>query len=247
MNRYFLEVAYNGTRYAGSQVQANAITVQWEIEKALGVFLRKRVLLTGSSRTDAGVHALQNYFHFDFEETISFQSIYNINSILPGDITVRNIIPVPESAHCRFDAVAREYEYFIYQAKNPFLDDRGYYFPYTLDMAAMEAAAKLVKGYTDFTAFAKRNTQVKTHECVISDSEWMLRGECRVYHVKGNRFLRGMVRGLTGTMLQVGRGKITVEEFVGIIEGKDSSRADFSVPGHGLFLNRVIYPEGYFR
>ena len=227
-------------------MQTNAITVQWELEKALKVFLRKPVMLTGSSRTDAGVHALQNYYHFDFEGTIQYQSVYNINAILPPDVTIRNIIPVPGAAHCRFDAVAREYEYFIYQAKNPFLDDRAYYFPYSLDMAAIEAAARLVPVYTDFTSFAKRNAQVQTHNCIIADSEWQVRGDCRVYRVRGNRFLRGMVRGLTGTMLQVGRGKISLEEFKNIIEARDRSRADFSVPGHGLFLTKVVYPEGYF-
>lgn len=246
MNRYFLEVAYKGTIYAGSQVQTNAVTVQFELERALKIFFRTPITLTGSSRTDAGVHALQNYYHFDFERVIEYESIYNINAILPADVVVKNIIPVKEAAHCRFDAIAREYEYSVYQQKNPFLDDRAYFFPYTLDKVKMQEAAKLVMNYTDFTSFSKRNSQVKTRQCTIMMSEWIERGDCFVYHVKGNRFLRGMVRGLTGTMLQVGRGKITVDDFAAIIAAEDVAKADFSVPGHGLFLTKVIYPEGYF-
>jgi tRNA pseudouridine38-40 synthase len=246
MNRYFLEVAYKGTRYAGSQVQANAVSVQYELEKALEVYFRQPVPLTGSSRTDAGVHANQNFFHFDLEKELNPRAIYNLNAILPGDIAVRGILPVPPTAHCRFDAIAREYEYFIYQFKDPFRDDRAYYFPYTLDFEALEAAAGVVGGYNDFTSFAKRNSQVKTFTCHISDSRWERLENGVVYRVKANRFLRGMVRGLTGTMLQVGRGKISVETFQKIIEARDCTKADFSVPGHGLFLQKVVYRENYF-
>jgi len=133
MTRFFLEVAYKGTNYAGSQVQANAVTVQAEIEKAMEIFFRTQLVLTGSSRTDAGVHALQNYYHFDSPVAIDDSVIYNINAILPADIMVRKFIPVKPEAHCRFDAIAREYEYRIYQAKNPFLQDRAFYFPYTME------------------------------------------------------------------------------------------------------------------
>lgn len=252
MNRYFLELAYKGTRYSGFQSQPNAVTVQGEVEKALETFFRSRFMLTGSSRTDAGVHALQNFFHFDTELEIGAGSLYNINAILPRDIVVKSMRllkePAGESApHSRFSAKYREYRYYIYRAKDPFLDDRAYYYPYTLDLGAMEQAARVVMEYRDFTSFSKRNTQVKTFECDILRSGWQEEGDCLVYTVRANRFLRGMVRALVGTMLQVGRGKLGVEDFRGIIVGKDCTKADFSAPGHGLFLVEVGYEENIFR
>jgi tRNA pseudouridine38-40 synthase len=246
MSRYFLEVAYLGTRYAGSQVQANAVTVQWELERALEIFLRRPVVLTGSSRTDTGVHAQQNFFHFDWEGEITPKNIYNINAILPPDITINGLFAVGPEAHCRFDAIAREYEYIIYRRKDPFLEGRALFYPYTIDRDALDRAAAVVMEYRDFTSFSKRNTQSKTFDCQVQESSWISRGDTLVYRVKANRFLRGMVRGLVGTILQAGRGKITVQEFREIIEARDCTRADFSVPGHGLFLMRVEYAENYF-
>jgi tRNA pseudouridine38-40 synthase len=242
MQRYFLEVSYKGSGYSGFQVQKNANSIQAEIEKALEIFLRSRVVLTGSSRTDTGVHALQNFFHFDFEGDILPESRYNINAILPADIVVNGIHPVDAGAHCRFDAISREYAYYVFQHKNPFLQDRAYYYPYKLDEEKLSAAAGVLLTYSDFSSFAKRNSQVKTFQCNILESGWRREGECMVYVVKANRFLRGMVRGLVGTMLQVGRGKISVGRFEEIIRSLDSAQADFSVPGHGLFLLRVNYP-----
>lgn len=247
MNRYFLEVSYKGARYAGFQVQDNATTIQYEVEKVLATLFRQPVSLTGSSRTDSGVHARQNYFHFDMEINIPQKVVYNLNAMLPPDIAVNRLVPVKEDAHCRFDALAREYEYFIYQSKAPFLNDRAYFFPFTLDLPAMQAAAGMIMEYTDFTSFAKRNSQVRTHNCTILHSEWVEReGGLTIYRVKANRFLRGMVRGLVGTMLQVGRGKLSLPAFRKVIEALDCSEADFSVPGHGLFLVKVEYPDGYF-
>ncbi len=245
MTRYFLEVSYKGTRYSGFQIQENAGSIQAEVERALETFLRKKTGLTGSSRTDTGVHALQNFFHFDYEGVIEDQSIYNLNALLPGDISVRNIFPVAPDAHCRFDAISREYRYYVYGKKDPFLTDRAYYFPYPLDREQLGAAADLLRGYTDFSTFAKRNSQVKTFECSVRESRWEEEGECLVYHVMANRFLRGMVRGLVGTMLQVGRGKLSLAQFGQVIEGKNNQLADFSVPGHGLFLFRVNFPVSY--
>jgi tRNA pseudouridine38-40 synthase len=246
MKRYFIEVAYNGAAYAGFQVQENANTIQAEIERALQIFFRQPFELTGSSRTDAGVHARQNFFHMDsdaFETAASWKrAVYNLNAILPSDIVIRQIIPVSPDMHARFSATAREYRYYLYQQKNPFLDDRAYYFPYQLDIDRMMEAAALLKSYTDFTSFSKRHTQVKSFECKLEISEWVKDGACWVYHVQGNRFLRGMVRGLTGTMLRVGTGKISLDDFRQIIESRDCTRADFSVPPQGLFLERVHYP-----
>jgi tRNA pseudouridine38-40 synthase len=246
MNRYFLEVSYRGGRYAGSQVQANALTVQYELEKALQVYFRRPVALTGSSRTDAGVHALQNYFHFDMEGPVNPRSIYNLNAILPGDIAVRSVKPVQPEAHCRFDAVARAYEYIVYQQKDPFLEERAYYFPYSMQLEVLQAVAGVIGEYEDFTSFSKRNSQVKTFNCRIMASEWSREGDRWIYRVKANRFLRGMVRGLVGTMLQAGRGKLDLTAFRAVIEAKNCAKADFSVPGCGLYLLNVIYPEGYW-
>ncbi|MBS1597589.1 MAG: tRNA pseudouridine(38-40) synthase TruA [Bacteroidetes bacterium] len=247
MPRYFLEVAYKGTGFSGFQIQENANSVQAEIEKAFAVYFRETFQMTGSSRTDTGVHALQNFFHFDFDGQIAQASLYNINSILPDDIVVRNFYIVEPGNHSRFDAESREYHYYIHQRKDPFLRDRAYYYPYKLDMEKLQAAANILSSYTDFTSFSKRNTQTKTFLCSIIKSEWIEKEDCYVYQVKANRFLRGMVRGLTGTMLQVGRNRISVDDFKAIIQSKDCTRADFSVPAHGLFLTNVNYPEGMLK
>lgn len=243
MPRYFLELAYKGTAYHGFQIQDNAPTIQLAIEKALFTLFKVKLELTGSSRTDAGVHALQNYFHFDTDLSITNKHIYNLNAILPEDIAVKSIKPVANDAHCRFDAIARSYHYYIYQQKNPFLKDRGWFYPYELDLALLQQAAAVLKNHTDFTSFAKRNTQVFTHNCSIHISEWSIAADYQLlYHVQANRFLRGMVRGLVGTMLKVGRGQLSLGDFEQIILAKDCTKADFSTPPQGLFLAKVIYP-----
>ncbi len=242
MPRYFLEVAYKGANYSGFQIQDNASSIQQEVEKALAVFYRQAFELTGSSRTDGGVHALQNFFHFDYEGIINSRQLYNINAILPADIVIKNIYPVAADAHCRFDATSREYRYYIYREKNPFLEDRAFFYPYTLEEGALQKAAAVLLEHRDYTSFAKRNTQVKTFQCTVFESSWSRTEEGLVYRVRANRFLRGMVRGLVGTMLQVGRGKLSVEDFVAILEKRDNRHADFSTPGHGLFLYQVYFP-----
>lgn len=244
--RYFLEVAYKGTNYSGFQSQKNANTIQAEIQKAFKIILKKELELTGSSRTDAGVHAYQNYFHFDLESELSSQLVYNLNAILPGDIAIKDLLKVKDNAHCRFDAISREYKYHIYQKKSPFLTDKAFYFPYTLDIEAMQKAAIAIKEYSDFTSFSKRNTQVKSFVCDIKESRWVIQDGCLIYNVKANRFLRGMVRALTATMLNLGRRKIDLTAFRKIIEAKDCTLANFSAPAHGLFLTEVCFPGNYF-
>ncbi len=249
MPRYFLEVCYKGTRYSGFQVQENAGSIQAEVEKALNTCFRQDgdgIKLTGSSRTDTGVHALQNFFHFDVPFTILQKQGYNLNALLPADIAITNIHHVKDDAHCRFDALSRQYKYYIYQKKSPFLTDRAYFYPFKPDMHKLNELAALIVGEKDFSAFSKRNTQVKTFTCYITNSVWTEENGYLVYNVTGNRFLRGMVRGLVGTMLKVAKSAGHIESFNDIIESRDCTKADFSVPGHGLFLVKVNYREGYF-
>ncbi len=254
MPRYFLEVSYNGERYAGFQVQQNANTIQSEVEKALEICFRQSFTLTGASRTDAGVHALQNFFHFDTAEVLLYKtidmakaeqslnrSLYSLNSILPWDIVIKKITNVDSTAHARFDAVSRQYMYQIYQHKNPFYKDTAYFYPYPINIRDLQYAATIILNTQDFTTFSKRNTQVNNFLCSIYKSEWHIENELIIYNITGNRFLRGMVRGLVGTMLKVGTGKIDLETFSGIIKSKNCANADFSVPPHGLFLTRIIY------
>lgn len=247
MSRYFLEVSYKGTNYSGFQSQKNANTIQAEVEKAFEILQKEKVVMVGSSRTDAGVHALQNYFHFDYKDDIHPHFVYKMNAILPYDIVIKKIISVVDDAHCRFDALSREYKYFIYNYKNPFLKETAFYFPYKIKLEKLNEAAEIIKKHSDFTSFSKRKTQVKTFQCSIMESEWVFENNCLLYHVKSNRFLRGMVRGLVATMLLVARDKLTIKEFKKIIESKNSSKSDFSAPPHGLFLIGVSYPENIFR
>jgi tRNA pseudouridine38-40 synthase len=247
MNRYFLELSYKGEAYAGFQVQQNARTIQSEVQQALEVYFRQSVILTGSSRTDAGVHALQNYFHFDLPVAFPEKALYNLNALLGRDIAIRKVWPMQGEAHCRFHATGREYRYYLYQHKDPFLSDRAYYFPYRLDVDRMREAAAALLEFQDFSSFSKRNTQVKTFICKLEYSEWAEDGDCLVYKVRANRFLRGMVRGLVGTMLQVGRGRLSVEQFRELIGARSSQHTNFAVPGHGLFLVSVSYPPGYLE
>lgn len=247
MSRYFLEVSYKGTNYSGFQLQENANSIQAEIEKACGILQREKITLTGSSRTDAGVHALQNYFHFDYEGKIHEHFGYKMNAILPSDIVVQRLVPVAADAHCRFDAISREYKYYIYQKKDPFLKGRAYFFPYKVDLGKMQEAAEYLREFQDFTSLSKRRTQVKHFICRIEESGWQREGDCLIYRVKGNRFLRGMVRAMVATMLKVGRKKMEVAEIKDILDAKDCRMASFAVPPDGLFLVGVNYPEGFFE
>jgi len=253
MPRFFIEVSYKGTRYAGFQVQENAITIQSEVEKALATRFRRSFNLTGASRTDAGVHALQNYFHFDTGQSGSYtggdfeeeknvqQALYSLNSILKDDIVIKRIFKVADTAHCRFDAISRRYKYYIHKEKDPFCRDTAYFYPYTVDFEKLQQAASIILNTGDFTSFSKRNTQVKNFVCLVHESRWQKNNSGMVYEVTANRFLRGMVRGLVGTMLKVGTGKISMDEFMGIVKGDDLAKADFSVPARGLFLVEVKY------
>ncbi len=243
MPRYFLELGYKGTAYHGFQVQDNAPTIQLAVQNALLVLYKKPIQLTGSSRTDAGVHALQNFFQFDSDLAIKEEHTYNLNAILPSDIFIKSIKTVFPTSHCRFDAIGREYHYYIYTTKDPFMCDRGWYYPYKLDIDLLNELANNIKEHIDFTSFSKRNTQVFTNNCTVETSYWeqVAPNQLR-YTIISNRFLRGMVRGLVGTMVKLVSVNKGVNAFIDIINAKDCTKADFSTPPQGLFLARVIFP-----
>lgn len=246
MQRYFLELSYKGTAYSGFQIQDTGVTIQSEVTDALSTILRRKFQLTGSSRTDAGVHAAQNFFHFDTELEITDKHVYNLNAVLSNDIAIRQVRRVGPEAHCRFDAISRSYRYQIYRYKDPFLTDTSWLYPFTIDRALLDQAAAILMEYTDFTSFSKRNTQVKTFNCSIEMSQWGELDGQLLYEVRSNRFLRGMIRGLVATMLRVARGSISINDFRKIIESKDCSKADFSAPAHGLCLTKVAFPSTIF-
>jgi len=243
MYTYFLALGYKGSRYAGFQIQNNAKTIQGEIENAASIYLRAPLSLTGSSRTDAGVHARLNYFHFQCELELGDEFIYHVNAILPPDIVLKGVYKVPEGSHSRFDAIARRYTYHVYNTKDPFQDDRAWYYPYPMEEDLLNEAATSLLGEYDFTSFAKTRTQVYTHICRIETCHWQRTTNGWILTVQGNRFLRGMVRALVATMVKVGRRKMTIDEFVHVRTAMNSKLADFSAPAHGLHLDSVIYPE----
>lgn len=246
MPRYFLEVRYMGTRYSGFQIQPGAPTVQGEVERALATVLRRSVGLTGSSRTDAGVHALSNFFHFDSAYDVDQGILRGVNALLPPDISALSLRRVADEAHCRYDAVSRRYRYRLHVRKDPFLCDRSWFLPYPLSEDVLHETAAMLPGHASFRSFSKRRTQVGTYICQIRESRWERLDDGWLYHVQGDRFLRGMVRGLVGTMLQAARGRMGPSGFREILHATDNLRTDFTPPGHGLTLVQVNFPEGLF-
>ncbi len=246
MSRFFIELAYKGKHFAGFQKQPNAITVQGEIDQTLSTILRTTIETTTSSRTDAGVHALQNYLHFDYSADLPKTLVYNANSILNKDLVILSIRKVQANAHSRFDARSRTYEYVVYQNKNPFLKDFGYFFPFKLDVALLHQSADIFKANTNFQSFCKRHTEVNNYNCELSFVKWTQEKEYLKFTVRGNRFLRGMVRALVMTSLQIARGKIALDQLQEIIDANDCQRADFSAEARGLKLISVDYPEEIF-
>ncbi|MCL4154095.1 UNVERIFIED_CONTAM: hypothetical protein GTU68_025978 [Idotea baltica] len=245
MPRYFLDIAYNGTAYHGWQIQGNAHTVQAELQKCLSTVLRSKIDIMGSGRTDTGVHATHQIAHFDVE-SMDDQLVYKLNSFLPKDISIQGIREVNAEAHTRFDATERSYQYFINQAKSPFLENLSYYYPKLLDLDLMNEAAKKLLGEQNFESFSKVKTEVNTFICTIKEARWEKQNDSIVFHVTANRFLRGMVRALVGTLLDVGQKKLTVADFVKIIESRDRKQAGRSVPAHGLYLTKVVYPDSVY-
>lgn len=242
MSRYFIHLVYNGANYCGWQTQPGLPTVQLTFEEALSTLLREKIAVVGCGRTDTGVHASDFYAHFDSESEIDGEQLtFKLNSYLPADLAVFEIFKVKENAHARFDATARTYQYHVSDRRLPFrqgLYSRIYFSP---DIQAMNEAAKVLMEYEDFTSFAKLHTQVKTNICHLSLAHWDTVGEELVFTIRSNRFLRNMVRSVTGTLLDVGRGKLSIDALRRIIEQKDRCAAGVSMPPQGLFLTKVDY------
>ncbi|MFV0591532.1 MAG: tRNA pseudouridine(38-40) synthase TruA [Draconibacterium sp.] len=243
--RYFLQLSYNGTRYHGWQVQPNAVSVQEVMEKALSTLLREPVSVVGAGRTDTGVHASYFILHFDLQKPIpaGYDLVYKLNSFLPDDIAVQKCQPVSEEAHARFNATSRTYHYFITNEKDPFSIETAYCYTLPLDVDKMNEAAQILFDYEDFTSFSRLHTDVKTNNCKIYQAEWKWEGAQLVFIVKADRFLRNMVRAIVGTLLEVGKGKLSPDGFRRIIEQQNRSAAGASAPAHGLFLVDIEYPE----
>lgn len=242
--RYFIELSYNGKAYHGWQNQPNATSVQEVLEKALSTLLREPIDIVGAGRTDAGVHAKQMFAHFDTVADFSKNEItYKLNSFLPKDIAIHAIFEVPNDAHARFDALSRSYIYRISTTKNVFDYNYSYNFNLPLDVEAMNEACKVLFEYKNFKCFSRSNTDVKTYNCEIMEAKWEKEKSMLIFSITANRFLRNMVRAIVGTMLDIGLGKISTEEFHDIIKSKDRTKAGASVPGHALYLTNITYPN----
>jgi len=243
VKRYFIWLSYDGTNYHGWQVQPNGISVQGELQRVLSTLLRQDVSITGAGRTDAGVHARVMAAHFDFEGDIDCQQLaYKMNRMLPQDIVVDRIEEVSIDMHARFSATERTYHYYIHTRKDPFLRHYSCEIHYPLDFAAMNEAGRILTTYEDFGAFCKAHSDAKTTLCHVTRAEWIQTGDTTWYFViTANRFLRNMVRAVVGTLVDVGRGRLSLEDFRKVIEGKKRSDAGDSMPGNALFLEDVKY------
>ena len=241
--RYFVTLSYDGTRFHGWQVQPNGISVQGELQRGLSLLLRQDVQVTGAGRTDAGVHARMMVAHFDSPVAIDGpQLAYKLNKLLPQDIAVQKIENVSDDHHARFSAIARTYYYYIHTVKSPFLRHYSCELHYPLDFEKMNAAAAMLLDYEDFGAFCKSHADVKTTLCHVTKAEWRSVGEGQwLFEITANRFLRNMVRAVVGTLVEVGRGRMTVDDFRRVIEGKKRTEAGESMPAHALFLEKIVY------
>ena len=264
-HRYFIKISFDGTRYNGWQVQKNSSeTVQQKINEGLSKILSEKIEVYGCCRTDAGVHAKELFAHFDSKtNNLKDTWLHKFNSVLPTDISIDGIFSVGEDANARFDATARTYQYFINSVRDPFLVNRSYYYYSELDIALMNKACKLLLKNKDFSSFSKVNTQVKTNICKIYKAEWRPPlppeggiladafplfppsggGGALVFTIRADRFLRGMVRMIVGTMILIGKHKLTLKELQEIIDSKDCQNAGVSVPACGLYLTKVEYPK----
>lgn len=245
--RYFLEISYKGTRYHGWQIQPNALTVQEVLNKALSTLLGEPVDTLGSGRTDTGVHASVQVVHFNTEREIKDSFLLSINALLPKDVSVQWIRAVNDDAHARFDATQRSYIYKIALQKNPFDQELVWFYRGQPDVELMNRAAALLLKHTDFECFSKVHTEVNNFNCTITKAYWEQNGSSLHFHITANRFLRGMVRAIVGTLIEVGKGKCSIEDFEKILLSKDRNKAGMAAPPEGLYLCEVSYPETIFK
>lgn len=244
-HRYFIEISYKGTAYHGWQVQPNALSVQEVLNNCLSKLLTGKIYVVGAGRTDSGVHAKQFFAHFDLDDLIVDVSSFigRLNAFLPKDIAVISLRKVRMDAHARFDAISRTYHYLVIQQKNPFKEEGAYLIHKNLDVAKMNEAAQSLFDFKDFSCFSKSDTQTKTNNCNIMQAKWEKEKMLLVFTIQADRFLRNMVRAIVGTLIDVGIGKISQQDFVNIILSKNRSNAGASVPAKGLYLVKVDYPK----
>lgn len=241
--RYFVTFSYDGTRYHGWQIQPNGDSVQARLQGALSTLLRQEIGVTGAGRTDAGVHARMMVAHFDYDGALDCtQLTYKLNRLLPYDIAVEKVEPVSEEMHARFSATSRTYHYYIHTTKDPFCRVYSCELHYPLDFQKMNEAGLLLTGYDDFGAFCKAGADVKTTLCHVTEARWVQTSPTTWYfRITANRFLRNMVRAVVGTMIDVGRGRLSLVDFCKVIEGKRRTEAGESMPGNALFLEKIEY------
>ena len=246
--RCFFYIAYKGSAYHGWQVQPNAVTVQEVVTDALNKILRAYHEVAGSGRTDTGVHAIEQVFHADIADNVDLDELkHKLNGFLPPDIAVDQIREVQNEAHARFDAERRSYQYHIHHKKSPFSINESHFVPFVLDYDSMNKAAELLIGIHDFQSFSKVKTEVNNFMCEVDRAEWVVEGDKAIFHITANRFLRGMVRAIVGTLLEVGQGKQQASDVRQIIEAKDRSAAGRAVSPDGLYLCRINYPKSVFK
>lgn len=246
--RYFIELSYHGKNYHGWQIQPNEISVQETIEQALSILLKQPITVVGCGRTDAGVHASQFFLHFDIENPVDKEKLkFRLNSFLPEDIAIFQIIKVKDDAHARFDAVSRSYRYQISLIKDVFNTDLSLKLHEAdLDLDQMNKAAELMMKYDDFKCFSRSKTDVKTYQCDISNASWNKEEDKLIFCITANRFLRNMVRAIVGTLLEVGMNKMNLDQFKNVIESRDRTKAGASVKAKGLYLTQIDYPKHIF-
>ena len=246
--RYFIYLEFDGSAYSGWQIQPHSPSVQQTLEKALALFLRQSVSVTGAGRTDAGVHAAQMVAHFDLDEPQDCDWMRGkLNGILPQDIAVHRIVSVKADAHARFDATARTYKYYVTLNKSAFNRNYSWFLPNEPDFEMMNRAAEILMKTVDFTSFSKLHTDTRTNDCHVTEAGWEMLPDGRwVFTITADRFLRNMVRAIVGTLMEVGRGRLTIDGFQRIIDSKDRCSAGDSAPAQGLFLYKIVYPDNLF-
>ncbi len=244
--RYFIDVSYSGKNYHGWQTQENAITIQEIIDNSLSTILKTEIKTLGSGRTDTGVHAISQVAHFDYDDNLLDNFLYRINSLLPSDISINSINGVKENISARFDAISREYIYKIHTKKSPFLNNYSFYYKRDIDIELLNKACDIIKEFKDFQTFSKVKTDVNNYNCNISYAAVEKENNSYFFKVTSNRFLRGMVRAIMGTLFEINEDKIQLELLEDIIIKKDRKLAGPSVPAHGLYLNKVSYKEDIY-